>query len=412
MIVRFSFSKILVPCLFLLAGLLLVVNQIQAQECTQFNCSSGDQECLSDQVSCLNNAINNTQQQAKTLKNAISVLNGQISLQQLQVNQTLYEINQLETEINELTERIEGLGYSLDRLGSVLIERVKAQYKQSRTAPELRLLGAASLSDLVNQMKYLLLAQHQTADAMERTETQRQEFDEQKQLKEEKQAQLDVKRRQLETEKAAVTQKRAEQQDLLNFTNNSEQQYQRLLSQANSQLASFSRFASSLGVSLLSGQTSCNGWGCYYSQRDSQWGGMYMGGSSYTVAQAGCLITSVAMVSTHYGKSLTPGQIASNSSVFAGADMKHSWSVNGVSINLNTACSSSSCLDSVLEGGNPAVVRLTAANFAGTHFIVILEKKDGQYIMHDPAMANGNDKKFTDHYALGSITRVDRVSVN
>jgi hypothetical protein len=74
------------------------------------------------------------------------------------------------------------------------------------------------------------------------------------------------------------------------------------------------------------------------------------------------------------------------------------------------ACSGSSCLDSELEGGRPVIVRLI--NQYGTHFVVIKEKKDGSYIMHDPVIKDGHDLKFTDHYSLGSITRVDRVSVN
>jgi murein DD-endopeptidase MepM/ murein hydrolase activator NlpD len=62
-------------------------------------------------------------------------------------------------------------------------------------------------------------------------------YDEQKTLKEEKQAELTAKRQQLEAEKAVVTQKRAEQQALLDITNSSEQQYQDLLDQAQRELA-------------------------------------------------------------------------------------------------------------------------------------------------------------------------------
>jgi len=31
--------------------------------------------------------------------------------------------------------------------------------------------------------------------------------------------------------------------------------------------------------------------------------------------------------------------------------------------------------------------------------------------MHDPAIENGNDKNFTDHYSLSDISRIDRVSI-
>jgi peptidoglycan hydrolase CwlO-like protein len=408
----FSFSKsILWSALCFLMAMCLMVGTLRAEECEDMKCDDDDEECWEDKRECLEDKITETQQQAATLQGAVDGYNRQIAAQQALVNTTLAQITQLEKEITELSERIEGLTSSLDRLGTVLIERVRSQYKQSRSSPELRLLGAESFSSLITQMKYLLLAQRQTADTMERTENQRLEYDEQKTLKEEKQAELDEKRRQLEAERTALAQKRAQQQDLLNITNNSEQRYQQLLAEANDQLASFTRFARSIGVSLLSGQTHCNDWGCYYSQRDSQWGNQRLGNSSYTLAEAGCLVTSVAMVTSHYDKTLTPAQIARSTSVFQGAGLEFNMTVNGVTVNRSPACSSSSCLDDVLDDDRPAIVRIRAANFAGTHFVVITEKKDGNYIMHDPAIANGHDKKFTDYYSLSDITRVDRVSV-
>jgi ABC-type bacteriocin/lantibiotic exporter with double-glycine peptidase domain len=136
---------------------------------------------------------------------------------------------------------------------------------------------------------------------------------------------------------------------------------------------------------------------------------MYLSGSKYTMASSGCLATSVAMVTTHYGKSLDPSQVAS-SSVFASGDLGKNITVNGVNISRTSAScgSSSSCLYSVLAEGKPVIVRLFYGN---NHFIVIKEKKDGNYIMHDPALANGNDRNFTDSYSLSDISRIDRVSV-
>lgn len=402
-------------CLLLIGSLFLVVNQTQAQECEQYNsCPADDQQCLKDKKSCLENAIAGTRQQATTLKGAISLLNGQIALQQLQVNQTQAEIYQLEIEIDELSQRIEGLGYSLDRLGTVLIERVRTQYKQSRSAPALSLLGANSLSDLVTQAKYLLLAQRQTAVTMEKTENQRLAYDEQKTLKEEKQNQLAAKRQQLEAEKAIITQKRTEEQNLLNITNSSEQQYQSLLNEANRQLAAFSRFVISQGgASILSGQTyDDSGWGKYYSQRDSLWGSKGIGASSSSMAEYGCLVTSMAMITSHYGKSLTPGQIAESTApfVFPTAYMiQGTWNVSGVSATRTRVGYSVAALDSELSAGRPVVVGIGGGP---DHFIVIKEKKDGNYIMHDPFIKDGHNLNFTDHYSLGSISAVDRVTVN
>lgn len=236
--------SLLLATLFLLVGVFSFPRTAFAQACEDIECKSDDQDCLQKKSACLQAKIRETQAQASTLKGAISVLNGQISLQQLQVNQTQAEITQLEQEIGDLSQRIEGLGYSLDRLGSVLIERVREQYKQSRSTPELELIGSSSLSGLINQMKYLLFAQRQTAQAMERTETQRLEYDQQKVLKEEKQKEVEEKRRQLQSEQNTLAQKRSEQQNLLRTTNNSEQRYQQLLADAERELRQIANAAS------------------------------------------------------------------------------------------------------------------------------------------------------------------------
>lgn len=401
---------------FILTLTLLVwnVGAVRAQSCDEYKCNENEEnykECVEKEKNCLQAQVVKLQSEANTLQSAINIINGQIRIQGLRIQQTVAEIGQLEKEITNLSERIEGLGISLDRLSGTLIKRIRESYKQSRLPYKNNLFAADSFNNFLSQYRYINLAQEQTLELMKRTELQRLTYNQQKELKETKQLEVEKLRQELQSQKNILDSQKASKDELLSQTKNNEAIYQQKLKEANEQLASFSRFASTLGVSLLSGQTKCNDWGCYYSQRDSQWGNMLLGSSSWTMAEAGCLVTSVAMVASHYDKSLTPGQIASSNSPFNGADLKFSWSINGVTIERSPSCYSSSCLDNVLESGEPAIVRLKAANFAGTHFIVITSKKDGKYIMHDPAMNNGNDKVFTDSYALNLITRVDRVSV-
>lgn len=50
-----------------------------------------------------------------------------------------------------------------------------------------------------------------------------------------------------------------------------------------------------------------------YSQRDSRWRGVEVGKSSRTLGQIGCLVTSIAMISTYFKPSLTPLDILKQS---------------------------------------------------------------------------------------------------
>jgi len=399
--------------LILLALFLSMPSVVQAQDCDQeFQCkedSDNYQGCLDQLKNCWQRKIDQARSEANTLQSAIDIINGQIRIQSLKIQQTAAEIAALEKEITELSERIEGLAISLDRLSGVLIERIRESYKQSRLPYKNNFFTVDSFNSFVSQYRYINIAQNQTLDIMKKTELQRLTYNQQKELKETKQKEVEQKRKELQSQKNILSSQKASKDELLKQTKNSEAVYQQKLAELNAQLASFSRFASTIGISLLTNQTKCDSWGCYYSQRDAQWGNMYLSGSPYTMASSGCLATSVAMVATHYGKSLDPAQVA-NSSVFASGDLGKNITVNGVNISRTAAsCGKSiSCLDSVLAEGKPVIIRLFDGN---NHFIVIKEKKDGQYIMHDPAIENGNDKNFTDHYSLSDISRIDRVSI-
>jgi hypothetical protein len=69
-------------------------------------------------------------------------------------------------------------------------------------------------------------------------------------------------------------------------------------------------------------------------------------------------------------------------------------------------------MDSELSAGRPVIIRITAANVAGTHFIVITKKEGDNYIMKDPFEPDGNNIPFTSKHSINTITRVDKVSVN
>ncbi len=234
----------LVLTVFLTLATLTFAPQVQAVEnCEAITCNkpeSGSTEeyldCNKRKQSCWEESIRNAQSSASTLKSAISIFNGQISLQQLQIDQTLAEIKSLEEEINQLEDVINGLSTSLDRMTGILIERIGAQYKHSRQASEFSYLFSNSFNDLIERLKYLTITQHQTAQTMQLTESRRLIFDEQKQLKEKKQQQLAEKKSKLVKQQQQLQRQKAEQQFLLNETQNNEARYQRELAKTLSEL--------------------------------------------------------------------------------------------------------------------------------------------------------------------------------
>ncbi len=221
-----------------------LVPQAQAiDSCENFQCNAeqqGDNEyydCISQKKSCIEQKLSEVQTQKTSLTNTIAIINGQISIQQLQIDQLQAEIAVLERDITGLSERISGLNLSLDRLSTMLVGRIQAQYKSSQVSPMTLLFGSESFNDFMSQYRYLRQAGQQTALAMARAENQRLEYDEQKALKESKQLQVEKKKSQLESAKLQLSKQRSEQQFFLAQTKNDELKYQSQLAQSLAELA-------------------------------------------------------------------------------------------------------------------------------------------------------------------------------
>jgi len=357
--------------------------------------------CTQNKISCWQGKVDAARTKGTTLQNTITILNGQINVQQWQVNQTQGEINSLEKQIVDLGDRLVGLNMSLDKLSEALIERVQSHYKRQTATPLALLLFSDSLNDFLTQRRYLQLAQQHLGESMQQAETQRLDYDEQKKIKEEKQLEIEDKKALLVRQQNVLTTQRAAEQKLLTQTKNDESRFQQLLSDAQAELSSFKNFSSSKGGGTVSPQNSPDGW--YFSQRDERWGTSRIGGSNESILEVGCLISSAAMIKKKFGENVTPLSVGANSSYFFSttAYMLQPYPApSGYSY--RNAIYSQDKLDQELEK-NPVIIKLKAGPY-GTHFIVIKEKKDGKYVMHDPW--EGYDKNFNDYYSFAQIIRM------
>jgi peptidoglycan hydrolase CwlO-like protein len=379
--------------LFLIFALTLLFggySSVSAQTCNNV------EEC-NKLITEYTDQITKLQGQAKTLKNQIAQFDAQIKLTTLKISQT-------QAQIELLGGRIDQLEVSLNDLTKAFSSRAVETYKLSKFENNFFfILGAEDINDATQRFHYLQKIEEEDRNLLNKLETAQTTYQGEKVDQETLQKQLKDQQAKLNAQKAAKN-------SLLAATKNDETKYQSLLSQARAQLSAFSRFvAGQGGASILSNQTKCDSWGCYYNQRDSQWGNIGMGGSSYSMASYGCLVTSVSMMASHYGKNIKPNEIAVNADAFVPSTgyLYHDFSVNGIKVTVNTASKSS--LDSELAAGRPVIAGL----YSGPdHFIVILRKDGDKYIMNDPFMENGNEKPLTDKYNVSDITSLRLVSFN
>jgi len=215
---------------------------IAAEDCSTFSCNSEKQteqeyqQCNNDKKSCLEDKISEVKTQKITLQSTVNLINGQINLQELKITQINTEINKIEKEITQLTERISGLNFSLDRLTTLLVERIRAQHKTRVINPMILMIKSNSLESFATNYKYVSLASKQTAQAMQRAEAQKITYDEQKSLKEVKQNEVQAKQQILQQEQSQLTKQRQEQQFLLTQTKNDEVKYQAELARTMAEL--------------------------------------------------------------------------------------------------------------------------------------------------------------------------------
>ncbi|BCX14682.1 MAG: hypothetical protein KatS3mg088_365 [Patescibacteria group bacterium] len=349
---------------------------------------------LQDQIAKYEEELSRLRQQSATLSNQIAQYDAQIALATLQIEETQRKIELLEGRIGQLEN-------SLDALTKAFSSRAAETYKMVKLGePILFLISSPDLSTAVSRFHYLKLIQRYDQELLIKLQATQTTYQDQKTDQESLQKQLEKQKANLDAQKAAKA-------NLLAASKNDERYYQRLLTQARSQLAALRRYVTSQGgATILQNQTKCDGWGCYYNQRDSQWGTIGIGGSSYSVAEYGCLISSIAMISSHYGKKLTPGDIAINPNYFVPGTGYIYHSAEGMPFTISTA--SVSQLDSLLSKG-PVIAGL----YSGPdHFIVILRKEGNDYIMHDPFMPDGANRRLTEKYKVSDITSLRLVSFN
>jgi len=269
--------KVLVAVLGL--GFISVLPVWAVRDCTEISCSHETQsdseylDCNKTKQACWEESIQAAKDSKVTLQSTISLLNGQISLQKLQIDQTLEEVALLEKEIVTLSNAINNLSLSLDNLTKLLIARATQQYKQSReSVGPIQSLLTESFSQVLTQLRYLSKTQQQTVKAMQLTESQRLIFDEQKQLKEEKQHQLDLKKAALLKQQGQLQKQKSDQQYLLDKTQNDEARYQKELAKTLAELNAIQSILAGKGneskvrnvqegetiASIISGASACS----------------------------------------------------------------------------------------------------------------------------------------------------------
>lgn len=398
-------KKLVLITLIILTSILVVQTKITSAADCQLGYSYSNEEELKQIIASCEQKTKNLQQQVTSLSSQIQYMDTQMYITTLKIQETEQKIATTEKEIETLGSRIEGLDTSLNYLSKLLLERIVEGYKQHSFSVFSMFLDTENANDFLSRLKYMKTAQENNQKLLIQVQEAKLNFEEQKKLREEKKVQLTQLNDTLNEQKNSLNVQKQQKQRLLTDTRNDEATYQRLLTEARTQLSAFSSFAKSSGVYTLVGPDGL-GKGSdqnYFSQRDDRWGNKIMGNSSFdcdghpcTVLEAGCLVSSIAMASKKKGRDINPLMIASNPDYFQAntALMKYGLLPNG----LRRESIGISEVDGKLDQGYVIVgINYGSCRTQSDHFVVLTKKEGNDYKMYDPLY--GPDINFYSHYS-------------
>lgn len=414
-------KKIVVVLLSLIVLLSTCAFLTSAQEVTptptptDTNNTSQQAQDLQKQIQELQGKITGLQSQEKTLSSQIEVMDSQIKLTELRINATQQQITDLVLDIDTTTGKINSLEGSLDGLTKVLLGRIVATYEVGSIQPFQILMTSSNVSDFFKRENYLKIAQQHDKRLVYDTVQAKNDYANQKAILEDKKKQIEALKAQLLTYTDQLNQEKAQKKQLLADTQGSEANYQSQLRSLQAQLSALAGFANARSgggaASIIPHSDMSDGWGKYYNQRDANWGNNFIGYSSEKVWEVGCLLTSYAMVSTHFGSNVTPGDVAATSDYFALGTAffrQPGPAPSGHSVSYVTNPSISQLQDEV-KAGNPVIAGMSAnggpyPSHYSDHWIVLRGVDgSGNFIINDPWYQGAMSAMFSDHYAGWTI---------
>ncbi len=375
----------------------------------QIDASDPQIDALNKKIAVYETELKKIGNDKRTLKTALVALDLRRDAIKAQIGVTNRRIGIVQAQIRELGGEISNKEQKISENQKTLGAYLRDLQKADDTPLLAQILSSSGLGGIWNDYRANVKMEAAIGDGVKLLQKQKSDLSDSRDASRQKQAALAQQRASLAAQQTSLAAAIKSKNRLLTETGARESVYQKLLAEAEAQLKSFSEFTKNAGGSnLLSNQTVCDSWGCYYNQRDSKWGSDALNGTRYNLASDGCLVASMAMMMTHYGyRDITPATINSNPDNFAAyypAYLLYTISAGGV-----TAARKASVIDANLAAGNPVVIGMNV--YGGKHFVVLTSGANSRYLMRDPYIANGNDINFSSRYSLNSVFSISKVVI-
>jgi peptidoglycan hydrolase CwlO-like protein len=355
---------------------------------------------INTQSISVGNQIADTQVRIGRLEGVLADLNSQLLENNARLSDSQAQLDTLVAKEAALTAKLTQTQAQMDERQAAFASQVRVLDKVQYRSP----LGLLLTSHSFAQFLQRLTGIREVADGTHQMAIQ---LKSDRDILAAEQAELDRERAEqvkvvsgIEEERSALEQEYTIQNtataQLLALQNQLGQQQVELVSQATdvtgaiqsaeAQLAALLAFSHGHGGNIVPPEYLANGWGNYYNQRDARWGNVYLGISPYEVWEIGCLVSSVAMVNSHFGfTNVTPGVIAANPANFTSGGLLYNFALNvpGHPATINRS-PTRAWIDNILDQGGTVIVGMFISS-GGTHFVVLVGRNGpNDYWIDDP----------------------------
>jgi murein DD-endopeptidase MepM/ murein hydrolase activator NlpD len=178
------------------------------------------------------NQINAKQKDKINLSNQISILDDSLTKNQLDIESTNLEIDTKMLEIKKTEADSANVDTEIENQKNHIETLLRLVYKEDQVSALEMLLLNNSLTEFLNQAKYLQDANSEIVNSVDKLKQEKDQIDQNRKTLEDQNAQLADLKSQLDDKKDNLSYDQANKSNLLDETNSSEQAYQALLDKA------------------------------------------------------------------------------------------------------------------------------------------------------------------------------------
>ncbi|PKM91324.1 hypothetical protein CVU82_01860 [Candidatus Falkowbacteria bacterium HGW-Falkowbacteria-1] len=173
--------------------------------------------------------IKQKEQEKDTLQNQLEILDSRFKQSELEIEEVKLEISKNDLEIRKTAIDIDNNSEKIEKEKRHISDLLKLIYKQNKTTPIEIILLNDSLTDFINQVKYLENTNEEISDSLELLKDAKDQLEKQEVILKEKEDKLAELRKELDKKQMILEGELEDKAFLLTETNQSEQEYRNLL---------------------------------------------------------------------------------------------------------------------------------------------------------------------------------------